>query len=1231
MPDTISLRAYIQNVDKLLHTGATDEVTHHCRHILQHFPRNVAVYRLLGQAYLQSNKWDEANTVLRRVLSVLPDDYTAHVGLSEVYSHHNRANDAIWHLERAYEQNPNNKEIIERLRDLYKRHHSTEHTRLQLTTAAVARQYARNGLYDQAADTLRGTLERMPDRVDLRLLLAETLWGADRNIQAGEAAMDVLQVLPDCLGANRIMTQLWLAEGRPSDAQRYLSRLESIDPYLALELAQDAAPDDAFTLTELDFQRYAQAQLATSQPEWLQQMGSADNSEDFESFFANEPPPPTQNWQADFQQDQVAQEQPPAAPIDEMPENLDDLFGDMSDDDWMTEADDAQGVEVAQEMVAADDDDPFGDFDDDSMMQDLEDALAVEQGLEQPDAEPEAGGLPDWLTGAKSREPEQSQAEEAEMWLGASDSLPAEEVEEVEDAEEASLQNDTVDPLGWLRDSGVEIDDAGTRASLLTGEEESAIDVEEQDPMAWMAASGVELTEDDDPFAESDDGEPLAAFDADRLDDAVESGDDLPDGETVDDDLFNWLQDDSTQASDDGDLLAPDPKPVSKTEAFDNAKLLELQNTQDDAAPADDEIVFPETSGEFEPVASEAADRDENMSDKDEAEFPDWLGSSSEDAESGGDDADWLQDLSAADSGDESEAAAEPGDAPDWLQDMALDADSAEEGGDDGLEWMSDLESEAAAEPGDAPDWLSDMQPQDESSDDDPPTLDFDDPADAGLEWMSDLEGEAAAEPGDAPDWLSDMQPADAEAAAEPQAEAATEGETGEADEAGFEWMSDLEGDADAEPVAAEPGDTPDWLSDMQPANVEAAAEPQAEAAPEDEAGEAGFEWMSDLEGDADAEPVAADTPDWLQDIAPDDVEAAPEPVATVEDDAPDWLSDIGEEANEAALMDSVEDAEAAADEYDWEPAEETEDDAESATRGMTGWLNEIKATSEQQAAQAEPEEDPAASFEWVGDADESAEDDAGAVAEPIAGDDSEFSWISDLNTEEEPQPETASEIVDDVVDAAALAATAAAASELAGVETGEETPEWLGELGDSYTEPEELQAFAENAEYDEPEAVDEDWSPEEPAPTETATQRTDWPDDEFDAVLSEGSPDNETEHTPAENAPDWLNAMVPGLDLDYEAEEDAPLEHESGVDHAATSEFNWLNDIVEEETGQMAAITEVDGERVPRFVFSRQPAWLRRLLNPSSDNDNDAQSDDWLKDDLPIDENDLDLPDWLK
>ncbi|MBK9748162.1 MAG: hypothetical protein IPO91_15490 [Chloroflexi bacterium] len=83
--------------------------------------------------------------------------------------------------------------------------------------------------------------------------------------------MDVLEKLPDCLSANRIMAGLWLTEGRPTDAQRYINHLESVDPYLAVELVTgEPVEDNAFRLEELDFRSAAKSAVVTEDnPDWL--------------------------------------------------------------------------------------------------------------------------------------------------------------------------------------------------------------------------------------------------------------------------------------------------------------------------------------------------------------------------------------------------------------------------------------------------------------------------------------------------------------------------------------------------------------------------------------------------------------------------------------------------------------------------------------------------------------------------------------------------------------------------------------------------------------------------------------------------------------------------------------------------------------------------------------------------------------------------------------------------
>ncbi|RMG74864.1 MAG: hypothetical protein D6711_07860, partial [Chloroflexi bacterium] len=167
--------------------------------------------------------------------------------------------------------------------------------------------------------------------------------------------------------------------------------------------------------------------------------------------------------------------------------------------------------------------------------------------------------------------------------------------------------------------------------------------------------------------------------------------------------------------------------------------------------------------------------------------------------------------------------------------------------------------------------------------------------------------------------------------------------------------------------------------------------------------------------------------------------------------------------------------------------------------------------------------------------------------------------------------------------------------------------------------------------------------------------------DDEDDELIEEDAPDwladmqpvdaqdqddlafefvqEETEPTPADNAPDWLNAMVPGLDVDFEAEEDTPIEAEFIPE--STSGFEWLNAIVETEANQPPIIHPDNlpgksSKQEARFVFSRPPLWLRQETSYTKQEQEETfdlfaeSTDDLTEDDFNFDEIGEELPPWL-
>ncbi len=126
---------------------------------------------------------------------------------------------------------------------------------------------------------------------------------------------------------------------------------------------------------------------------------------------------------------------------------------------------------------------------------------------------------------------------------------------------------------------------------------------------------------------------------------------------------------------------------------------------------------------------------------------------------------------------------------------------------------------------------------------------------------------------------------------------------------------------------------------------------------------------------------------------------------------------------------------------------------------------------------------------------------------------------------------------------------------------------------------------------------------------------------------LAASEPDTAFEAaTTGSNAPDWLNAMVPGLDIDTAAgagdledviEEDISEETANAANTAPMpDDYEWLNEIVDEETKSDIAVPAV-AVQAPRFVFSRPPRWLRRLIEgrgAASEVTDDSDLPAWLR-----------------
>lgn len=266
---TISLRAYYHEIESLIERGRTKDAVAHCRQILKYYPKSIDTYRLLGKAYLEAQRFSEGADVLQRVLSAVPDDFISQIGMSIIREDEGNLDAALWHMERAFEAQPSNVAVQDELRRLYGRRDGIQPAKIRLTRGALVRMYARGDLYQQGIAEARLALVEQPDRVDLELILAKMYYLSNQKILATESCTRLLEKLPFCFEANKILTEILPGSAREDEVKICQQRLYSLDPYLAF-IPKDAAsvadaPDDSVMVESLEL---AGGEEDAEHPEW---------------------------------------------------------------------------------------------------------------------------------------------------------------------------------------------------------------------------------------------------------------------------------------------------------------------------------------------------------------------------------------------------------------------------------------------------------------------------------------------------------------------------------------------------------------------------------------------------------------------------------------------------------------------------------------------------------------------------------------------------------------------------------------------------------------------------------------------------------------------------------------------------------------------------------------------------------------------------------------------------
>lgn len=373
---SISLRAYHRQIEEWIDQGLYDQAIGHCRHILSFYPKCLETYRLLGKAFLESQKFGDANDIFQRILSSQPDDFISHVGMSIIREDESNLNEAIWHMERAFEIQPSNNAIQGELRRLYGRRDGIEPPKVNLNRSALARMYLKGNLYSQAIAEIRMALAEDPQRPDLEVLLAKAYFETKQIPEAREIANQILAKLPYCYDAIFLLWQISLPEGKEKEAEKYLTKLAELDPYAAHLNKNIPSPEqvpDTAVLLEKFEGTSSIAQAIPQQPDWAASLGIQISPEE-----ETQSEPSLPDWMTEQTSPPEAisalREEPASEILFDTAETSSETLSSSEIPEWMRELGWEEGQGVEEEIT------PTSPFTESEDFEELE-----------------AGEIPDWL------------------------------------------------------------------------------------------------------------------------------------------------------------------------------------------------------------------------------------------------------------------------------------------------------------------------------------------------------------------------------------------------------------------------------------------------------------------------------------------------------------------------------------------------------------------------------------------------------------------------------------------------------------------------------------------------------------------------------------------------------------------------------------------------------------------------------------------------------------------
>lgn len=246
----VRLHDYLSRIERLIDDNRLSEAASHCHNVLRQYPLHVDTYRLYGRVLLEQQQYTQAIDIFERVASVDPEDLITHAGLALAYKENLNLPRAVWHMERAFEIDPYNRAIRDELAELFAARDGYTRDQIELTRPALARLYFKSTLYREAATEISSLLRKQPKRLDLKLLLADTFFWANRRADLIDICLEIVEGMPYSVKANAILAAEWMRNNRPTEANEHWRRVQALTLLTAGSVDPDTTLGKACTEAE---------------------------------------------------------------------------------------------------------------------------------------------------------------------------------------------------------------------------------------------------------------------------------------------------------------------------------------------------------------------------------------------------------------------------------------------------------------------------------------------------------------------------------------------------------------------------------------------------------------------------------------------------------------------------------------------------------------------------------------------------------------------------------------------------------------------------------------------------------------------------------------------------------------------------------------------------------------------------------------------------------------------